>query len=46
MIGTDINFKSDRAQQFNLMLEKEFGSNVVTVGYVVRAAIGSRWVLR
>ncbi len=34
VIGTDINFKSDRAQQFNLMLEKEFGGNVVTVGYV------------
>jgi hypothetical protein len=34
VIGTDINFKSDRAKQFNLMLEKEFGGNVVTVGYV------------
>jgi len=34
VIGTDINFKSDRAQQFNLMVEKEFSGNVVTVGYV------------
>ena len=34
VIGTDVNFKSDRAQQFNLMLEKEFSGNVVTVGYV------------
>ncbi|MET0165106.1 MAG: carboxypeptidase regulatory-like domain-containing protein, partial [Vicinamibacterales bacterium] len=34
VIGTDINFKADRAQQFNLMLEKEFSGNVVTVGYV------------
>jgi hypothetical protein len=34
VIGTDVNFKSDRAQQFNLMLEKEFAGNVVTVGYV------------
>ena len=34
VIGTDINFKSDRAQQFNLMLEKEFSGNVVTVGYM------------
>jgi len=34
VIGTDINFKSDRAQQFNLMAEKEFSGNVVTVGYI------------
>ena len=34
VIGTNLNFKSDRAQQFNLMLEKEFSGNVVTVGYV------------
>ena len=41
VIGTDVNFKSDRSQQFNLMLEKEFAGNVVTAGYVgYRAAIG------
>jgi len=34
VIGTDVNFKSDRAQQFNLMLEKEFAGNVVTAGYI------------
>ena len=34
VIGTDVNFKSDRAQQFNLMLEKEFSGNVITAGYV------------
>ena len=33
-IGTAINYKSDRAQQFNVMVEKEFSSNVVTIGYV------------
>src|SRR5205085_2448787 len=34
VIGTDINYKSDRAKQFNLMLEKEFAGNVVTAGYI------------
>jgi len=34
VIGTDINFKSDRAQQFNLIAEKEFSGNVVTAGYI------------
>jgi hypothetical protein len=29
VIGTKLDFKSDRAQQFNLMLEKEFSGNVV-----------------
>ena len=34
VIGTGIEYQSDRAQQFNLMVEKEFASNVVTIGYV------------
>ena len=34
VIGTDLHFKSDRAKQFNLMLEKEFGGNVVSAGYI------------
>ena len=40
VIGTDINYKSDRAKQFNIMLEKQFGGNVVTAGYI--GAIGDR----
>src|SRR6185436_17458849 len=34
VIGTDINYKSDRAKQFNVMLEKEFAGNVLTAGYI------------
>jgi hypothetical protein len=34
VIGTDLNYKSDRAKQFNLMVEKEFAGNVITAGYV------------
>ena len=34
VIGTDVNFKSDRSKQFNLMIEKEFAGNVVTAGYI------------
>lgn len=34
VIGTDVNFKSDRAKQFNIMVEKEFAGNVVTAGYI------------
>ena len=34
VIGTGIDFQSDRAQQFNVMVEKEFASNVATIGYV------------
>ena len=34
VIGTDLHYKSDRAQQFNLMVEKEFAGNVVTAGYI------------
>jgi outer membrane receptor protein involved in Fe transport len=34
VIGTGINYQSTRAQQFNLMVEKEFAGNVVTLGYV------------
>lgn len=34
VIGTDVNFKSDRAKQFNLMIEKEFAGNVLTAGYI------------
>ncbi|MET0211611.1 MAG: carboxypeptidase regulatory-like domain-containing protein [Vicinamibacterales bacterium] len=34
VIGTAENFKSDRSQQFNIMLEKEFAGNVVTAGYI------------
>ena len=34
VIGTDVNFKSDRSQQFNIMIEKEFSGNVVTAGYI------------
>jgi hypothetical protein len=34
VIGTDLNYKSDRAKQFNVMVEKEFSGNVVTVGYI------------
>jgi carboxypeptidase family protein len=40
VIGTDVNYKSDRAKQFNLILEKQFGGNVVTAGYI--GAIGDR----
>ena len=32
--AVDLNFKATRTQQFNLMLEKEFGGNVVSVGYI------------
>ena len=34
VIGTSENFKSDRSQQFNILLEKEFAGNVVTGGYI------------
>jgi hypothetical protein len=34
VIGTDLNFKSNRAQQFNVMLEKEMAGNVVSAGYI------------
>ena len=34
VIGTDLHYKSDRAHQFNLMIEKEFAGNVVTAGYI------------
>jgi hypothetical protein len=34
LIGTAPEFKSNRAQQFNLMVEKEFAGNVVSAGYV------------
>jgi hypothetical protein len=34
VIGTSENFKSDRSQQFNILLEKEFSGNVVTAGYI------------
>jgi outer membrane receptor protein involved in Fe transport len=34
VIGTSENFKSDRSQQFNILLEKEFAGNVVTAGYI------------
>ena len=32
--AVDVDFKSTRVQQFNLMVEKEFGGNVVSAGYV------------
>jgi hypothetical protein len=32
--GTALNFKADRAQQFNLVVEKEFRGNVISAGYV------------
>jgi len=34
VIGTDLDYKSDRAHQFNVMIEKEFAGNVVTAGYI------------
>ena len=34
VIGTALDYKSDRAKQFNLMIEKEFGGNVLTAGYI------------
>jgi outer membrane receptor protein involved in Fe transport len=34
VIGTALDYKSDRAKQFNVMLEKEFGGNVITAGYI------------
>jgi hypothetical protein len=34
VIGTDINYKSDRAKQFNIMIEKEFAGNAFTAGYI------------
>jgi len=34
VIGTDLNYKADRAKQFNLMIEKEFAGNVITAGYI------------
>ena len=40
VIGTDLNYKADRAKQFNLMVEKEFAGNVITAGYI--GAIGDR----
>ncbi len=38
--AVDLNFKSDRVHQFNLMVEKEFAGNVLNVGYV--GSIGQR----
>src|SRR5207247_1638662 len=32
VIGTDLDYKSDLAHQFNVMIEKEFAGNVVTAG--------------
>jgi len=34
LIATATDFKSNRVQQFNLMVEKEFAGNVVSGGYV------------
>ena len=34
VIGTALNYKSDRAKQFNVMIEKEFAGNVITAGYI------------
>ncbi|MCM3879436.1 MAG: carboxypeptidase regulatory-like domain-containing protein [Vicinamibacterales bacterium] len=34
VIGTALDYKSDRAKQFNLMIEKEFSGNVFTAGYI------------
>ena len=34
VLATALDFKSNRAQQFNLMLEKELAGNVVSAGYV------------
>ena len=34
LISTALDFKSNRVQQFNVMLEKELGGNVVSAGYV------------
>ena len=34
LIATAVDFKSNRIQQFNLMVEKEFAGNVVSAGYV------------
>jgi len=34
VIGTALDYKSDRAKQFNLMIEKEFAGNVITAGYI------------
>jgi len=30
----DLNFQASRMQQFNVLFEKQFGSNVITAGYV------------
>jgi len=40
--AVDSDFKSTRIQQFNLVLEKEFGGNVVSVGYV--GSRTDRWI--
>jgi hypothetical protein len=32
--AVDLNFKATRTQQFNVVLEKEFGGNVASIGYV------------
>jgi hypothetical protein len=34
LIATALDFKANRVQQFNLMVEKELGGNVVSAGYV------------
>jgi hypothetical protein len=34
IIATALDFKANRVQQFNAMIEKEFGGNVVSAGYV------------
>jgi hypothetical protein len=34
LIATALDFKSNRMQQFNLLVEKEFAGNVVSAGYV------------
>ena len=34
LIATALDFQSNRIQQFNLLLEKEFASNVISAGYI------------
>jgi outer membrane receptor protein involved in Fe transport len=34
LIATALDFKANRVQQFNMILEKELGGNVVSAGYV------------
>jgi hypothetical protein len=34
IIAVDLNFKSTRVQQFNMIVEKEFAGNVLGAGYV------------